>query len=197
MDADPGDVTALLDRYRRGDTRAEAELFSRLYDELHRLAAIYMRRERAGHPLQTTALVNEAYVRLVGQRLKTFANREHFIAVSATIMRQILVDVARRAKRQKRDLGASPQPLEDWMASVTNDPDLVLDIDAALRRLADSDERQARIVELRYFVGLSVEEAADLLQVSARTVKREWTMARAWLRGELATTPQAPDGSGV
>ena len=186
MDSSIGDVTRLLERYRAGDRDAEAELFSSVYSELHRLAAHYLRGERPDHTLQPTALVNEAYLRLVGQREKGWQNRAHFVAVSAKIMRQVLVDFARRAKEEKRDFGIAPQPLDDaTLGADGEDPALVLDLDAALTQLSEYDERQARIVELRYFAGLSVEETASLLGVSSRTVKREWTLARVWLHGEL------------
>ena len=185
MDSSSGDVTRLLERYRSGDREAEAELFNSVYAELHRLAANYLRGERPDHTLQPTALVNEAYLRLVNQRAKEWQNRAHFVAVSAKVMRQVLVDFARRAKAEKRDFGIAPQPLEDAIDASGEDPALVLDLDAALTQLSEYDERQARIVELRYFAGLSVDETATLLGVSSRTVKREWTLARAWLHGEL------------
>ena len=185
METGSGDVTLLLHQYRQGDPAAEAQLFTRVYAELHRLAAHYLRGERPDHSLQPTALVNEAYLRLVSQREKDWANRSHFVAVSARIMRQVLVDCARRAKAEKRDFGVLREPLDDSISGATRDPDMVLALDTALTRLAMYDERQARVVELRYFAGLSVEETASLLGVSERTVKREWMLARAWLRGEL------------
>ncbi len=190
-------VTQLLQRYRHGDAGAEEELFRRVYGELHRLAEHYLRGERPDHTLQPTALVNEAYLRLVRQRSKDWANRSHFIAVAASVMRQVLVDFARRAKAEKRAFGVAPELLEEGMVAVsTEDPETVLALDAALQRLAEFDSRQARLVELRYFAGLSIEETAGLLNVSARTVKREWTIARAWLRAELsvgtAGSPSTP-----
>ena len=189
MEQDTGDVTQLLHRYSQGDGTAEAELFARMYAELRRLAAHYLRGERPGHSLQPTALVNEAYLRLVGQRTREWANRSHFVAVSARIMRQVLVDCARRAKAEKRDFGICAESLNDSIPATPQDPALVLGIDAALTRLAAYDERQARVVELRYFAGLSVDETATLLGVSPRTVKREWMLARAWLHGELSRRP--------
>ena len=189
VESGSGDVTQLLHQYRQGDSTAEAQLFSRVYAELHRLAAHYLRGERPDHSLQPTALVNEAYLRLVGQREKEWANRSHFVAVSARIMRQVLVDCARRAKAEKRAFGIAPEQLDESIAGAAQDPEMILALDGALTRLAEYDERQARVVELRYFAGLSVEETARLLSVSDRTVKREWVLARAWLRGELAGAP--------
>ena len=141
MDSRTGDVTRLLERYRAGDSDAEAELFSNVYSELHRLAAHYLRGERPDHTLQPTALVNEAYLRLVGQREKGWQNRAHFVAVSAKVMRQVLVDFARRAKAEKRDFGIAPQPLDDaTIGAGGGDPALVLDLDAALTQLSEYDE---------------------------------------------------------
>jgi RNA polymerase sigma-70 factor, ECF subfamily len=185
MDSPSGDVTQLLERYRAGDREAEAALFKGVYGELRRLAAHYLRGERPDHTLQPTALVNEAYLRLVRQRDKDWQNRGHFVAVAAKVMRQVLVDFARRAKAEKRGFGIAPHILEDASGAGGEDPALILALDEALSELARYDERQARIVELRYFAGLSVEETAGLLSVSPRTVKREWTLARAWLHGEL------------
>jgi RNA polymerase sigma factor (TIGR02999 family) len=192
MEPVAGDVTLLLQQYRSGDSGAEAQLFSRVYGELHRLAAHYLRGERPDHSLQPTALVNEAYLRLVSQREKEWANRSHFVAVSARIMRQVLVDCARRAKAEKRDFGIAPQPLDDSISAAARDPEMVLALDTALTKLAEYDERQARVVELRHFAGLSVEETASLLGVSPRTVRREWMLARAWLRGELGGPSHEP-----
>lgn len=185
MDSTSGDITQLLERYRSGDREAEAALFKGVYGELHRLAAHYLRGERPDHTLQPTALVNEAYLRLVRQREKGWQNRAHFVAVAAKVMRQVLVDFARRAKAEKRGFGIAPHLLEDASGAGGEDPAVILALDEALGELARYDERQARIVELRYFAGLSVEETAGLLGVSPRTVKREWTIARAWLHGEL------------
>ena len=181
-------VTELLHRYREGDRDAEGELFGRVYGELHRLAAHYLKGERQDHTLQPTALVNEAYLRLIGRRHKDWANRAHFVAVAACTMRQVLVDCARKAKAEKRAFGIAPEPLEGRDVAVRiENPDMVLALDAALERLAEYDKRQARIVELRYFAGLSIERTAALLDVSETTVKREWTLARAWLRAELSS----------
>jgi RNA polymerase sigma-70 factor, ECF subfamily len=153
MESGSGDITLLLQQYRRGDRTAEAQLFSRVYAELHRLAARYLRSERPDHPLQPTALVNEAYLRLVGQREKDWVNRAHFVAVSASIMRQVLVDFARRAKAEKRDFGVAPEPLDESISAAPGDLDMVVAVDAALTKLAEYDKRQSRVVELRYFAG--------------------------------------------
>ena len=196
MESNKGDVTQLLDQYRQGDSDAEAELFKRVYSELHRLAAHYLRGERSDHLLQPTALVNEAYLRLAAQREKDWQNRAHFIAVSARIMRQVLVDFARHAKAEKRHFGISCQPLEDTeiIDPTSHDPAIVLDLDAALTQLAQIDERQVRVVELRYFAGLSIDEVADVLAISTRTVKREWTLAREWLLNEMTGARQRMAG---
>lgn len=206
MDGDPGATSVLLQRYRQGDGEAEAQLFERLYAELHRLASHYMRGERAGHLLRPTALINEAYLRLVDQRERAFANRGHFVAFAATVMRQVLVDAARRAKAAKRNSGVAPVEISDAVPVASPDPrdglrleEDVVRLDAALAQLAELDARQARIVELRYFAGLSIEQTAALLDVSPRTVKRDWTHARAWLYSAMTdeevspTAPVRPD----
>ena len=160
-----------------------------VYDELRRLAASYIRRERAGQTLQATALVHEAYVRLIGEKAQNWQNRTHFLAIAALSMRQILVQRARARNAAKR--GGDPeritldeQLLRAPSADHVQEIDLVA-LDAALEKLASLDARQAKVVELRYFGGLSVEEAADVLGISPATVKRDWTLARAWLKREL------------
>jgi RNA polymerase sigma factor (TIGR02999 family) len=192
MEPSKGDITQLLHQYQHGDRDAEGELFKRVYSELHRLAAYYLRGERSGHMLQPTALVNEAYLRLAAQREKEWQNRAHFIAVAARIMRQVLVDFARHARAEKRDFGIACQPLDevDIVDPTNHDPAGVLDLDAALTQLATIDERQVRVVELRYFAGLSIDEVADVLAISPRTVKREWTLAREWLLNEMTVARQ-------
>jgi RNA polymerase sigma factor (TIGR02999 family) len=155
-----------------------------IYDELRRLARARLRSERRGHLLQTTALVNEAYLKLVDQRQVQWQNRSHFFAIAAQLMRRILVDHARRQAAVKRGGGADPVTLSDlpeWPASRID----VLAIDAALRRLAEFDPRQSRIVELRVFGGLTAEETAEVLEISPRTVRREWTLAKAWLYRQI------------
>jgi RNA polymerase sigma factor (TIGR02999 family) len=191
MSASAGEITRLLERYRLGDRDAEAALFQCLHAELHRLAVHYLRGEQRQHTLQPTALINEAYVRLIAQHDKTFANRSHFVAVAATVMRHVLVDCARRAHAEKRGFGLVADPVDEQLALRHHDPAELLDLDRALTRLAERDPRQARVVELRYFSGLSIEETAEALGISPRTVKREWTMARAWLWGELNGTPSS------
>ena len=158
-----------------------------VYDELRRLAASYLRRERPGQTLQATALVNEAYIRLIGEKAQNWQNRTHFLAIAALSMRQILVQRARARNAAKR--GGDPQRItldEQLLPASAQGGELdLLALDEALDKLARLDERQAKIVELRYFGGLSVEEAAEALGISPATVKRDWTLARAWLKKEL------------
>jgi len=184
----PGEVTVLLRRMAVGDREAEARLFTLLYSDLRRMAARSMRGERPDATLQPTALVAEAYLRLTGPG-GDWQNRTHFLAVAASVMRHILVDAARQRLAKRRGAGVRPIELDAQVALTAYDPDQVLAIHQALERLALLDARQARIVELRYFGGLSIEETAALLEIGPRTVKREWTVARAWLRGELASGP--------
>jgi RNA polymerase sigma factor (TIGR02999 family) len=166
-----------------------AELMPLVYDELRRLAASYLRRERPGQTLQATALVNEAFVRLSQERGKEFANRTHFLAIAALSMRQILVQRARAKHAEKRGGGAERITLNESIAGAPPAPgeDIdVLALDEALTRLAAMDPQQAKLVELRYFGGLTIEETAEALEISPATVKRQWALARAWLRRELA-----------
>ena len=179
------EITQLLAEWREGNQSALDELYPLVYDELHRLARRYMSRERKGHTLQTTALINEAYVRLVDQKNVQWANRSHFFAISAQIMRRILIDHARRHAYAKRGGGAQQVSLEE-AATVT--PDVsgeLLRLDEALKSLAAMDPRRSQVVELRYFGGLNNEEIAGVLQVSENTVTRDWNMARAWLYQQL------------
>ena len=190
------DVTALLARFRQGDRAAEAVLFPLVYEELHRIAARHMRRERAGHSLQPTALVNEAYVRLLGQRAQPWQNRAHFFALASGVMREILIDHARRRGAAKRGHGKPPVRLDESPmqqgapeAILTDDQlETLIAIDEALRQLTDLDPRQTRIVELRFFAGMSSREIAEVLEISERTVEREWASARAWLYTRLRST---------
>src|SRR5262245_6901760 len=178
------DVSTLLRAWSDGDAHALAQLTPIVYDELRRLAHRYMKRERAGHSLQTTALVNEAYMRLVDYKRTNCQNRAHFMAVSAQAMRRILVDHARR-RNSKRGADVEHVPLE---ATAVISPDRSSDfvsLDDALKVLAERAPRKAKVVELRFFGGLSVEEAAEVLQVSSITVMREWKSAKAWLYREL------------
>jgi RNA polymerase sigma factor (TIGR02999 family) len=183
-----GEVTRLLRAVAEGDHSAENRLIPLVYGELRRLAGRYMRSEAPGHTLQATALVHEAYLRLVRSPSSDWQSRSHFFAVAATIMRRILVDSARARRAEKRggphDWRADA--LQEPLTLLSNDADRILSIDSALERLAALDERQCKIVELRYFAGMTVEEVAQALDVSPRTVKREWQLARAWLYGELS-----------
>jgi RNA polymerase sigma factor (TIGR02999 family) len=180
----PG-VTGLLQAWGDGDPAALDKLVPIVYQELRRQAHRYLRREARGHTLQTTALVNEAYLRLVGQREAHWQNRSHFFAIAGQLMRRVLVDYARRHHAAKRGGAAIQVPLdEEAIAAATSEVDLVA-LDEALTKLANLDPQQARVVELRYFTGLGIVETADALGISAATVKREWSMARAWLQREL------------
>jgi RNA polymerase sigma factor (TIGR02999 family) len=181
------DVTRLLLDWSRGDQTALDRLIPLVYDELRALADRSLRQERSGHTLQGTALVHEAYLKLVDQREVRWQDRAHFFAVAAQLMRRILVDYARRHGAIKRGSGKPGLPLEEADALVAASAPLVdwLALDRALDRLAAFDERQARIVELRFFAGLTIEETAEVLQISPATVKNEWTLARAWLYREL------------
>jgi RNA polymerase sigma factor (TIGR02999 family) len=174
-------VTALLRAWAQGDEAAGEQLFTVLYGELRRQAARYMRRERPGHTLQASGLVNEAYVRLAGSPELDWHSRAHFFAIAARIMRQVLIDHARRRRAAKRE--AWRVTLGDADAAVA--PLDLLDLETALNELARLDPRQAQVVELRYFGGLDIEETGALLGLSARTVKREWATARAWLQQRL------------
>ena len=183
----PQDVTQLLQAWSRGDSSALEKLTPLVYKELHRLAHHYMGRENPGHTLQTTALVNEAYLRLVSNQA-SWQNRSHFFAISAQLMRQILVDFARSRHRQKRGAGLEPVSLDEAaMLSGEREPDLVA-LDDALNALAAVDPRKSRVVELRFFGGLSVEETAEAMNVSTDTVIRDWRLAKLWLLRELNKT---------
>lgn len=185
--SDQTPLTELLAAAQGGDASVQELVARRVYGELHHLAEIYLGRERADHTLQPTALVNEAYLRLMGQEVP-WKSRSHFFGIASTMMRRILVDHARRTTAERRDRGlqitldpaaadatpAAPDPVTD-----------VLGVHEALSRLEQVDARQAKIVELKFFVGLSLDEIAELLSISAATVSREWTMARAWLHAEL------------
>ncbi len=179
------EVTRLLQAWSDGDQSALEKLTALVYAELHRLAKFYMAGERRGHSLQTTALVNEAYLRLVDWNNVRWQNRAHFFSVSAQMMRRILVDFARSRAYAKRGGNARTLPLEE-AASVPErrGKDLVR-LDEALKSLEEVDPRKSRIVELRFFGGLSVEETAEVLELSPRTVLREWSLARAWLYKEM------------
>ena len=182
-----GDVTLLLARWRKGSPEAEAELMERVQGELRRLAASYMRRERGGQTLQPTAVVNEAYIRLLPQRGVSWENRAHFFGIAARMMRRVLVDHARRRSAAKRDAGPADPVSISGVASPAREADHVdvLALHDALSKLADLDPRQSEIVEMRFFAGLTVEEIAQVLDISTATVKREWATAKMWLRREM------------
>jgi len=188
----PGETTRLLALWRGGDPSAFDRLLPVVYEELRRLASSYMRGERRDHLLQTTALVHEAYLRLVDQPEASGETRSHFFAVAAQVMRHVLVDYARARSRAKRGGGVPPLPLEDVAVISPERADEVLAVDTALDGLMAFDLRKGRIFELRHFGGLSVEEAAQVLKVSPATVARDWRMAKAWLRRAIATeSPRA------
>lgn len=179
-------VTQVLNEAARGDRNAAKKLFVLLYDEFHRLAQSYLRHEGSDHTLQPTALVNELYLKMVDQRNVQWHGRTQFFAVGAMAMRRILVDHARRKHRLKRGGGRFRLELQEHMAiSPQRDEDL-LAIDEAINELAKVDARQATIVEMRFFGGLTVEQVAEALQVSKRTIEQEWTMAKAWLRRRMS-----------
>lgn len=181
-------VTEMLGELARGDRTVARRLLPVVYDELRALAATFFRQRRSDHTLQPTALVHEAYVKLVAASSPHWSNRKHFFDVAAMAMRQLLADHARRRATAKRGGGMGKVTLDDSGAATDRrvEVDLIA-LDEALSKLAALDQRQARIVELRFLAGLSVEEAADVLEVSPRTVKLDWQMARAWLRRELGT----------
>jgi RNA polymerase sigma-70 factor, ECF subfamily len=177
-------VTGLLLAWRGGDEAALEQLVPLVHQELHRIARGCMRGERAGHSLQATALVNEAYLRLIGAQQVDWQNRVHFLAVSARLMRRVLVDFARAKNYQKRGGGAQAVTLDEALVVVEPGRDLIA-IDEALDALAKMDERKAKVVEMRFFGGLTVEETAAALGVSPDTVMRDWRLAKAWLMREL------------
>lgn len=177
-----GSVTRLLHRWSDGDREAFGDLLPLVYSELRARAGSYLRRERSGHTLQPTALVHEAYLRLMGQENARWNDRAHFFAIAAQAMRRILVDHARKHTAPKRGGGAERISIEDAPQLSAAPAVDVLGLDEALERLAELDPRQAKVVELRFFGGLTIEESAAVLDVSVRTVAREWKMAKAWLR---------------
>jgi len=174
------EITRLFDDYTNGNREVLDELLPLVYNELRRLAHTYLNRERDGMTLQTTALVHEAYLKLIGQHSVDFRNRAQFFALSAQAMRRILIDNARTHKAQKRGSGVKIS-LDDVAEIAGEADDRLIELDIALRELETFDPVQAKIVELRYFGGLTIEETADVLNISPATVKRDWTMARAWL----------------
>jgi RNA polymerase sigma-70 factor (ECF subfamily) len=181
----PGDVTGLLLEWRGGNEDALGRLIPLVHEELHRIAGRYIRRERAGHTLQATALINEAYLRLIEVTRVHWRDRAHFLAISARLMRQVLVDYARSRGYQKRGGGAVRVTLVEELAAVDKPDFELVALDDALQALAKFDQRKSRVVELRSFGGLSVEETAAVLHVSPDTVMRDWKLAKAWLLREL------------
>jgi RNA polymerase sigma factor (TIGR02999 family) len=193
MDTSPGEVTRLLADASQGNREALSALMPLIYEELRAIAARHLRAERPNHTLQTTGLVHEAYLRLIDQN-QTWQNRAHFFAIAAMAMRRILVDYARASRAEKRGGQKTVLPLEEALVVAADEswPDLI-ELDWALSRLAKIDERMARLVELRFFGGLTVEETAAVLGISPRTIKREWRVARAWLRREITGTRHPAD----
>jgi RNA polymerase sigma-70 factor, ECF subfamily len=179
------EITVLLEKRRAGDPDAEDKLVELVYPRLRRLAATFIGRERRGHTLQPTALVHEAYMKILPEKDRSLENRAHFFALAARIMRQILVDHARGKRAQKRRGALQMVTLEEGHSVEPARPVNLIDLDIALARLAEFDERKSRIVELRYFGGLPNEEIAEALGISDRTVKREWSLARAWLMEQM------------
>jgi len=186
----PEEITVLLHKFQSGDASAQSRLVNAVQQELRVIAARHMRREKQNHTLQTTALVNEAYLKLVQIKNANWKDRAHFFAVAAQVMRRILVDHARRRIAGKRGGGHEMLPLEEGLVFSPQRSQELVRLDEALQKLETEDERAARIIELRFFGGLSIEESAEALQCSPRTVKREWTFARAWLREELGLPPE-------
>lgn len=179
------EITRLLADWSKGDRQALEKLTPLVYDELRRLAARYLRQERPGHTLQSTALVHEAYMKLVGQNNVRWQNRAHFFGIAAQMIRRILVDYARARRAEKRGSGAGALSLDEAIALPGGkDLDLVA-LDDALEGLSKIDERQSRLVELRFFTGLTIEETAEVLQMSVATAKRDWVSAKAWLAREI------------
>jgi RNA polymerase sigma factor (TIGR02999 family) len=186
MEAAP-DVTQLLANWSRGDQAALDQLMPLVYGELRRLASAYLRRERSNHTLQSTALVHEAFMRMVSQHDVQWKNRAHFYGIAAQMIRRILVDYARSQHAEKRGSGAVKLELDEAMAVPQTSPEIdLLSLNDALDRLSQLDERQSRVVELRFFAGLSIEETAEVLHLSPASVKREWQTARAWLFREMS-----------
>lgn len=192
---DRGQVTQLLKAMHSGDPKAADGLLPLVYDELHRLAKSYMRRERPDHTLQPTALINEAYMKLVQEDVD-WNNRAHFVGVAAHVMRRVLVDYARAHNADRRSGGLQRVEMQDDLAISPERLDEVTLLDEALTRLAELNPRQARVVELRYFGGLSVEEIGALLQIAPRSVKRDWALAKIWLFRELRPETNALGGKG-
>jgi RNA polymerase sigma factor (TIGR02999 family) len=185
-----GDVTRFLVDLQNGRPDAASQLIPLVYEELHRLARHQMRHERSDHTLQATALVHEAYLRLVNQPERTWQNRAHFIGVAAQVMRRILVDYARARRTAKREGMLQRVPLEEPLLFTEEQSEELVTLNEAIERLAQIDARQSRVVELRFFGGLTVDETAEALGMSAKTVKRDWSVARAWLHREVSKSSE-------
>ena len=189
-DGTPGQVTQLLKNWTKGDVEAREEVFELVYNELRKLASSYLRRERSDHTLQATALVHEAYLRMVESDSANFESRQYFFATAAQQMRRILVDHARAHLTAKRGSGFAKVELTDAVAMSRDQPSDLLALDESLSRLAAIDPQQGRIVDLRIFAGLSVEETAAILNISTATVKRDWAHAKAWLARQIHKEPR-------
>ncbi len=186
----PSQVTRLLQDWRAGERSASDALLPLVYDELRRQAHHHLRNERPHHTLQSAALVNEVYLRLVAQNLPKWESRAHFFAIAAQLMRQILVDYARRHRASKRASGVCMLTLDDAVALPQRKNVDVVALDDALNALAEVDPRQSRVVELRFFAGLSLEETSEVMGIATATVQRDWTAARAWLHREISRSPR-------
>jgi RNA polymerase sigma factor (TIGR02999 family) len=186
MEENSQEITQLLLRWGKGDAEAFEQLMPLVYNELRRMAANYMRRQNPGHTLQTTALVNEAYMRLVDSSRVKWQNRNHFFAISAQLMRRILVDFARKRNSLKRGGDQVQITLSDRIETPIERQKDIVELDEAMKRLATLSPRQSQIVELRYFGGLTDDQIAETLDISSRTVRRDWSLARAWLYRELS-----------
>ncbi len=195
MDSSPGEVTRLLKAMNAGDASAAEGLLPLVYKELHRIAEAYMRRERPDHTLQATALIHEAYLRLAGEEID-WKDRGHFIGLAAHVMRRVLVDYARQHNAERRVGGLQRVEMEDNLAISPERLDEVLFLDGALAKLKEKSPRQAQVVELKYFGGLSVEQIATTLDVAPRSVKRDWSLARMFLYRELNPGAALPEGDG-
>jgi RNA polymerase sigma-70 factor, ECF subfamily len=183
----PSDITQLLIQMTDGNTEAVNQILPLIYSELRKLASSYLRRERSNHTLQPTALVNEAYIKLIDQKKVKWQNRAHFFGIAAQVMRRILLDHARKHTAEKRGGDAEVLPIEEEILVVSHEKSAeLIALDEALDNLAKIDEQKAKIVELRYFGGLSIEETAEVIGVSVPTINRQWKMAKAWLYGQVA-----------
>jgi RNA polymerase sigma-70 factor (ECF subfamily) len=181
------DVTLMLKQWSGGNAEVLDNLMPLVYDELRRQASRFLRKERANHTLQTTALINEAYLKLIDQRGTQWQNRAHFFAIASVAMRRILVDYAKARHREKRGGAGSDLPLDEALQIFSKEKSIdLVALDEALNKLAEFDPRQAKVVELRYFSGLSIDETAEVLGVSNATVRLDWNMAKAWLRKEIS-----------